>query len=74
MTYTIVKNAPPVSESWARGNKYPFRQMEVNDAFDLPVEARANVTGAAHAYGSRNNKKFSVRKIGDGTYRCQRVA
>lgn len=71
MTFQIIKNAPPQQKGQTK--KYPFGEMDVWDAFDLPESLHKNITTAAHNYGKYYDKKFSIRKNGEG-YRCQRIA
>lgn len=70
--FKIEKNAlvPPPS---GRPRRYPFGDMEVGDSFWFAAAIYLQAAPAAAYYGKRNNKKFSVRKDGDG-YRCWRVA
>lgn len=72
MTFQIIRNAPPLTSQRGRP-KYPFGQMEVNDAFDIDAGSQVAVRNSAVGYGQRHSKKFSVCKHGEG-YRCQRVA
>lgn len=55
-------------EQRGRSSVYPFGEMEVGDSFAFEAETRHNVQRAASAYGSRNNKKYSVRGL-----RCWRT-
>jgi hypothetical protein len=52
---------------------YPFAQMEVGDSFHFPAALYPKICAAASYSGTRNGKKFSLRKDGDG-YRCWRIA
>lgn len=69
--FKIEKNAVPQTPESRR--RYPFGDMEVGDSFWFSAAIYQQATPAASYYGKRNNKKFSVRKDGDG-YRCWRVA
>lgn len=54
--------------------RYPFTEMEVGQSFFiLDREMVRPVSTAAYNYAKVNNKKFSIRKYGDG-HRCWRVA
>jgi len=53
--------------------KYPFAHMEINEYFEVDQSNFEKVRGAAHSYGFRHGKKFSVvMKNGKGY--CQRIA
>ena len=57
-------------------HNYPFEEMEVGDFF-LVDSLKASVDNARYAaswYGKREKKKFSVRKLKDGEFRCWRMA
>lgn len=72
MTFTVLKNVGAPSGN--NGAKYPFRDMEVGDAFDAPANLRVRISSAAAIFASRNNVKFSIRKQADGCVRVFRVA
>lgn len=52
---------------------YPFRNMNVGDSFDAPIETFHRVQNAAIVWGRRNGKRFVTRRV-DGVARCWRVA
>ena len=55
-------------------NKYPFQDMEVGDSFELaPTMKRATVTVAAQRWGQKHGAKFTIKKIGENTFRCWRI-
>lgn len=57
----IEKNIPITAD----GNSlYPFQCMDVGDSFFVVREGR--VRQAAHNYGARTGKKFTVRKQENG--------
>ena len=80
--FEIIKNAPPP----IGGSKYPFRLLEVNDAFDAPrdkgktksgSDKRQNyISNAAVYWAKRYNPtaKFTVRLHDEHTVRCHRIA
>ena len=70
MSYTIKKNVPiPAASTGGRPSKYPFGKLEVGDSFVVPyVDASAKqIRQAAAAFGRRNQMKFVVREIAEGT-------
>jgi len=69
--YRIEKNVPLPPKK--RRQKYPFGEMKVGESFGFPLGDRQRVGFAACIYGKRNNKKFSIRKLKDGTYRVWRI-
>ena len=52
--------------------KYPFDSMNVGDSFSLSEKDRGSASGAASNYGKAYKRKYTVRKIDDGQYRCWR--
>lgn len=75
MSYKIIKGAamPPPGGGWR--NKYPFPEMQVGDAFDLPIDMRTKAASATGSYSKHHPEyKFSIRKIDENTIRCWRVA
>ncbi len=57
-------------------NRWPFANMEIGESFAFPAEDHPKAISAASYYGSRNNMRFSIRKViedGVSTYRCWRV-
>ena len=52
--------------------KYPFEEMEVGDSFLVLSDNRTSVSTLVGRH--QNGKKFSLRKMTDGTYRCWRIA
>lgn len=57
-----------------RKSIYPFGQMEIGDSFKVPSDKLISVRNASSIYGTRNGKKYTVRKMEDGTHRCWRTA
>jgi hypothetical protein len=56
-------------------SRYPFGQMEVGDSFVIPPEMnRSTVAVYAWRYAQQHGRKFTTRKMPDGTYRCWRTA
>jgi hypothetical protein len=65
------KPLPPI---W---RKYPFADMQAGDSFWVPQGDNAartshNLVSAASSHGRRKNKRFSVRRDGDG-FRVWRI-
>lgn len=71
----IIEKNVPLSDTLNKGRKatYPFGKMEVGDSFRVPEEKSVTVRNSSFVYGSRNGKKFTVRKHEDA-YRCWRIA
>ncbi len=70
--YVIEKNVK-IPEGTRRGGRmrlYPFGSMKPGDSFLLPKSKRASANSAASYFGKRNDMKFSILKMPDGTYRC----
>ena len=89
MNYAIIKDAGPVpprkSGTWARRSIYPFAEMEVGDAFDVPRvgqcadgstdKAQRRVGSGVTAFEKRNpGTEFTARIWDETTVRCWRVA
>lgn len=85
MTFTIIKNAPiPAKDTGPKNriSKYPFAEMELGDAFDVPLEAkktiaaiRGRISNAAATFCKKNvGFKFTTRKMPDGCIRVWRIA
>lgn len=53
--------------------KYPFPAMKVGQSFEIPLKKITTVRNNSFRYGRSNNKKFTVRKLENGTYRCWRI-
>lgn len=70
--FTIDKGIPAPPGGGTHNRKYPFNEMEVDDSF--ACDGGTFVRPAAAAYAKKHGKKFSVRKIGPGQFRCWRVA
>lgn len=51
---------------------FPFGEMAVGDSFHADANVFTRLASAASWYGKRHDKKFSVRRDGDG-HRCWRV-
>jgi len=55
-----------------RLRKYPFDTMGVGDSFFAPnddckkIDITARLYSASSIYGTKNNKKFSVRRVDGG--------
>jgi hypothetical protein len=71
----IEKGIPMPGRNKPRNTKYPWEQMEeVGDSFLVPSDAGvATFRATAHNYGLRHNKKFTIRAVGGGRYRCWRT-
>jgi len=62
--YKIEKN---VEFNHVRGNqKYPFREMEIDDSFYVEIVALDKARCAAHAWGKAHGRKFSGQRHGEG--------
>ena len=80
--FEIIKDAGPVPKG-ARSAKYPFADMEIGDAFDVPLSGGKHITGSdmsrvrvqssAIGAGKRLGMKFSIRQLPD-KIRVWRVA
>jgi hypothetical protein len=70
--YKVDKRVPLPNS--VKRNQYPFGEMEVGHSFMFDPAEYLKVASAGSYYGKRNNKKFSIRNLRDGTYRCWRVA
>ena len=72
-TLITIDRDVPLPEGAGRGGppKYPFRKMEIGDSFEAPNSA--SLVRSAHAFGSRNGRKFATRRHGDQV-RVWRVA
>ena len=44
---------------------YPFAKMEVNDMFEVKASERQRVASAAHNYGKKNGRKYSIKQRED---------
>lgn len=73
MTFKIIKNAPP-PPCGPRRTRYPFDEMEVGDAFDVPLKSGDRIRAAASAWGKDHGKKLTVSKIDAETFRVWRIA
>ncbi len=73
MEYKVDKDIPipPARSTLAR---YPFADMEPGDTFAVPAEENKKVRLAAHSYGKRHGKAFTIRRQEDGTVRVWRTA
>jgi hypothetical protein len=64
-----------IEKGIALPQKFPFAGMKVGDSFAVPEKVkRVTVSVAARRYGIKNEMKFTVRKIEDGSFRCWRIA
>ena len=64
-----IKSNIPIPEA---SLKFPFKDMEIGDSFEVPKKYRSNVGNAAYYYGIRHNKKFMI-KTGKDTARIWRI-
>ena len=71
MTFEIIKNAP-LPEKLAKPIQYPFANMELNDAFDVPSSEYMKTSSEMQYYQRKHGMKFSLRKF-EADYRCYRV-
>jgi hypothetical protein len=72
--FKIDKKVPMPKPRSGRGGKYPFAQMAVGDSFALNGINPQVLAQSARYYSRHSNRRFSVRKLTDGSYRCWRVA
>ena len=56
-----------------RCSKYPFDSMNVGDSFRCSAKDAKLAVDAAYHYGRAHKRKYTVRKIDDGQYRCWRI-
>lgn len=66
----IEKNVPMPKVGSGRRTKYPFGDMDIGDSFSSPDQ---RVASASLHYGKRHDKKFSMQRQPDGSYRTWRV-
>lgn len=72
--FKIESDVPAPSSRNGRSYKYPFAEMNVGDSFLISDGSGVEkIRYAASYYGSRNQKKFAVRKCDSG-HRCWRIA
>jgi len=55
----------------SKAPKYPWRHLQIGESFVAPAHASTSVTRANKVYGDR---KFTARRLGDGTCRFWRIA
>jgi hypothetical protein len=60
-------------EEHNRHHKYPWREMEIGDSFFVEGKTSSSLYSALSYAGSRNNLKFTVRKV-QGGCRAWRIA
>lgn len=46
--------------------KYPFKGLEVGDSFFVPKAVALNMSGRAHYWGKKLERKYSVRTVTEG--------
>ena len=72
MSIIIEKNIPLPEkvQGKRKTNKYPLKDMEVNDSFTVPnpdnlslVQLRNQVNSICHYFNKTNNTKFSIRVV-----------
>ena len=66
----------PMPDARAGGPRlYPWDTMDIGDSFAFPRGAKiTSVGGQASSAGKKYGRKFAVRTMPDGTYRCWRTA
>lgn len=67
----IETNVPIPGSRAGRPRRWPIYTMDVDESFLFPIEMHSSVRGAIRR---SKPKKFVIRKIDDGHYRCWRVA
>jgi hypothetical protein len=65
----IDKNIP-MPEKWSAKKKYPISELEVGDSFEVDALFENNVRTSSYRFP---DKKFTVLKQKNGTYRCWRI-
>lgn len=71
MNFVIEKSIPlPPGRN---NRKYPFAFMQVGDSILFTKEVGDCAQAAAHAHGTKNNKKFRCRSVPEG-FRIWRAA
>lgn len=55
MQFNIIRNAPPIPNTDGRGAKpkYPFAELEVGDAFDVPANPAEKIADSRHPIHNR---------------------
>lgn len=71
----IKKNIPmpPFIKKGERQLKYPWREIEVGDCFDMPADQKNQTAAVGMANSAHSPKKFRRQKLEDGTSRIWRV-
>lgn len=68
-----IERGVPMPAVRSSGAKYPFADMEVGDSFTAPEIERTRISGACQNKARQGDKKFTIRKTGDGFIRVWRV-
>lgn len=72
--FVIDNNIPVPPLPTRASSKFPLALLEVGDSFLHAVENDRNrLASAAHQYGVRHGKKFTVRRV-EGGFRVWRIA
>lgn len=74
--FVIDKNVPlPETKGRVgRKSKYRFAEMQIGDSVAIAADDAKSATTCAYTYGSRNKKKFKIRREDDqGAIRIWRV-
>lgn len=54
---------------------FPVGEMEVGDSFEVPPDEKISVHNCVRYYEKKNKgKKFTIRKMPNGNYRCWRIS
>lgn len=71
--FEIIKNAD-LPKQRQGSPKYPFAELEVGDAFDVPSEMSRKVRSASSHWAKNNGRKLTCRELPDGSLRVYRAA
>ncbi len=69
-----IPSAKPRGKSGRRTPTYPWDTMNIGDSFVFPLSIGRSGYAAALQAGRSRDKRFVVRKMDGGSYRCWRVA
>lgn len=63
--FEIKKNSPPPKRIYRKKVSYPFKELDINDSFEAPLEYEKSVRALASRWGKILQRRFVVSREQD---------
>jgi hypothetical protein len=73
MEFNIIKNKHGITTERMKRISWPWKDMDVGDQVNIPLELAGRAQTACHVYGRGVDKKFKSKRLDDASLQVERI-